>query len=215
MARPATIAPERILEAAAAEFAAHGYAGARVDRIARRARVNKAMLYYHFGSKRALYRELLRTTFRHLAGRLQAVAASDDPAPLALDRAIQVIVDLATERRHFPAVMLREMADGGAHLDRETLETLSSVPKAFGLLLARGVREGAFHAIHPFAAYVTMIAPIVFFSASAPIRTELEAAHLVSAALAPSEFVVHAQRTMRQLLMPAPAAARPTTRGRV
>ena len=51
MGRPAKVSPERILVAAAAEFASRGYAGARVDRIARRARVNKAMLYYHFSNK--------------------------------------------------------------------------------------------------------------------------------------------------------------------
>ena len=50
---------EKILAAAATEFAAKGLAGARVDTIARRARVNKQMLYYCFGSKRELYREVL------------------------------------------------------------------------------------------------------------------------------------------------------------
>ena len=45
---------QRLLTAAAAEFAARGFAGASVDRIARAARVNKAMIYYHFRSKAAL-----------------------------------------------------------------------------------------------------------------------------------------------------------------
>ena len=63
MPRPARVSPDRILAAAAVEFAARGFAGARVDRIARRARVNKAMLYYHFHSKQGLYRTLLRRTF--------------------------------------------------------------------------------------------------------------------------------------------------------
>ena len=45
----------RILSAAAAEFAAHGIAGARVDRIASEARTNKAQLYAYFGSKDALF----------------------------------------------------------------------------------------------------------------------------------------------------------------
>jgi AcrR family transcriptional regulator len=58
MARPARVSPDRILAAAAAEFAERGFAGARVDRIARRARVNKAMIYYHFASKQRLYRVL-------------------------------------------------------------------------------------------------------------------------------------------------------------
>ena len=50
----------RILGAALKEFAAKGFAGARVDAIARRARVNKRMLYHYFGDKRALYRETFR-----------------------------------------------------------------------------------------------------------------------------------------------------------
>ena len=45
----------RILDAARAEFARHGIAGARVDRIAEQARANKAQLYAYFGSKDALF----------------------------------------------------------------------------------------------------------------------------------------------------------------
>ena len=57
MARPKSPSPDtrtRILAAAAAEFGVHGFAATTVDRIARRARVNKAMIYYHFPNKRAL-----------------------------------------------------------------------------------------------------------------------------------------------------------------
>jgi|SRR5262245_18344655 len=49
----------RILSAAIREFAAKGFAGARVARIARRARVNKRMLYHYFGDKDGLFREIL------------------------------------------------------------------------------------------------------------------------------------------------------------
>jgi len=51
---------DRILEAATNEFAARGFAGARIGRIARHARVNRAMLYYYFRSKRGLFEETLR-----------------------------------------------------------------------------------------------------------------------------------------------------------
>lgn len=46
---------ERLLDAATEEFAAHGFAGARIDRIARRAGRNKQLLYHHFGNKEALH----------------------------------------------------------------------------------------------------------------------------------------------------------------
>src|SRR5256885_8728906 len=51
---------ERILQAAFKEFAGKGFAGARVDGIARRAGINKRMLYHYFGDKEALFREVLR-----------------------------------------------------------------------------------------------------------------------------------------------------------
>jgi TetR/AcrR family transcriptional regulator len=51
---------ERILSAALKEFAAHGFAGARVDAIARRATINKRMLYHYFGDKEGLFRAVLR-----------------------------------------------------------------------------------------------------------------------------------------------------------
>jgi TetR/AcrR family transcriptional regulator len=50
----------RILRAATREFAAHGFAGARIARIARRARINRAMLYYYVGPKDELFREAVR-----------------------------------------------------------------------------------------------------------------------------------------------------------
>ena len=54
---------ERILRAALSEFAEVGYDAARVDQIALRAKINKAMLYYHFGTKDELYVEAVRHHF--------------------------------------------------------------------------------------------------------------------------------------------------------
>jgi AcrR family transcriptional regulator len=55
-------ARRRILDAARAEFAAKGLAGARVDAIAEAAGVNKRMLYHYFGNKDALFRAVLHAT---------------------------------------------------------------------------------------------------------------------------------------------------------
>src|SRR5262252_3588236 len=70
----------RVLTAAAAEFASRGFAGANVDRIARAARVNKAMIYYHFASKAALYREILRDMFEAVAIRVLAASQTERSA---------------------------------------------------------------------------------------------------------------------------------------
>jgi AcrR family transcriptional regulator len=58
----------RLLDAARQEFAQHGIAGARVDRIAAAARSNKAQIYHYFGSKDdlfdAVFHELVVDTVR-------------------------------------------------------------------------------------------------------------------------------------------------------
>jgi AcrR family transcriptional regulator len=55
---------QRILSAASRIFAEKGYSGARIDEIAREARVNKALIYYYFKNKEAMLQELLQTFFR-------------------------------------------------------------------------------------------------------------------------------------------------------
>src|ERR1700710_2769568 len=68
---------ERILAAALKEFAAKGFAGARVDMIARRAAINKRMLYHYFGDKEDLFKAVLR---RKISERQAwAEASSGDP----------------------------------------------------------------------------------------------------------------------------------------
>jgi AcrR family transcriptional regulator len=53
--RDAEATRQRLLDAARAEFAEHGIAGARVDRIAANANANKAQIYHYFGSKDGLF----------------------------------------------------------------------------------------------------------------------------------------------------------------
>jgi len=78
----ATRNPERtrglILSAALKEFSAHGFAGARVDAIAKGAGINKRMLYHYFGDKEELFRAVLR---RKISERQAwAESLSGDPA---------------------------------------------------------------------------------------------------------------------------------------
>jgi TetR/AcrR family transcriptional regulator len=65
---------ERILAAAGQEFANHGYAGARVERIAVAAGVNKQLLFHYFGSKSGLHRAVLESLLEHVADQPPALA---------------------------------------------------------------------------------------------------------------------------------------------
>lgn len=64
----------RILDAALQEFAVCGYAGARVNTIARCAKSNKRMLYHYFEDKEGLFRAVLRDKMNERMNRVEAQA---------------------------------------------------------------------------------------------------------------------------------------------
>src|SRR5687768_9682099 len=112
MARPKTPLHDtrkRILAAACDEFGAHGFAGTTVDRIARRARVNKAMIYYHFPNKRALYTCIIRDVFAPISERVRAAMANDSPPDKKLELVIETLVRSVDESTHFLPIFLREI----------------------------------------------------------------------------------------------------------
>ena len=77
-------AAERILDAAMREFAKHGFAGARVERIVSRADVSPRSLYYHFGSKRGLYDAVReRLSSQHFEDFVRGVTDEDQAVRLA------------------------------------------------------------------------------------------------------------------------------------
>ncbi len=210
MPRPLKVSPERILAAAVIEFSARGFAGARVDRIARRARANKAMLYYHFGSKQALYRALLLNIFTAAAARLRPIAESSSPPEQKIEDLVAAIAGFIDEHEHFPAIMLREIAEGGAHLDRGTLAAMAALPAIVGRVVVEGADKGTIRRVHPVMAYFTIMAPIVLYLGGAPIRKAMAAHKLVNLSEVTSDvFVRHMQATARlSLVNAAPSKAR-------
>jgi AcrR family transcriptional regulator len=163
---------ERLLAAATAEFAARGFDGAKVDRIALKARVNKAMIYYHFRNKASLYREILAGVFRSLADAV-ADSAGEGPADERLRRFIRTIATEASDRPQFASMWLREVADGGKHIDDGILDELRRVLQVLGSLLEDGRRAGVFRPAHPLITQLGIVAPLLFHAASAPVRARI------------------------------------------
>ena len=192
-----------IFQAAAHEFAQRGYDAAGVDRIADRARVNKAMLYYHYGSKQGLYVEVLRDMFRAVGTRTRAIGQGESAAEAKLDAWIVTIVEEAAARPWFPPIMLRELASGAAHIDGDTFGMMNAVYTTVRDIIVQGRREGVFREVDPLLTYLTILPPILIFFA----RQRVVAGHRKHvqglAAAAPrdiDQFKRHMQESARALL---------------
>src|SRR5919106_6700219 len=103
---------DAVFQAAATLFSARGFDGVSVDDIAAGAGVNKAMIYYHFADKLALYRTVVGDMLGAVAQRVNAIADTPLAPAEKLDRFIEMFVRHADERPWFPPMMLREIAEG-------------------------------------------------------------------------------------------------------
>jgi len=189
-----------IFRAAALEFAERGFDAAGTDRIATRARVNKAMLYYHFGSKAALYAEVVRDMVGIVGARVRAIADGSGSAEHKLDSWISALVEEAAARPWFPPIMLRELAARAPHFDATTFHMMNAVLAGVTDVIAQGRREGAFRDVDPLLAHLTIMPPVLIFFA----RQRVLAGRKLRGGLAEprqlEQFVRHMQASARGML---------------
>jgi TetR/AcrR family transcriptional regulator len=189
-----------LFRAAAIEFSERGYDAAGTNRIAARARLNKAMLYYHFGSKRGLYLEVVREMVATVGARVRAIADGPGTAEDKLDRWIAAIVEEAASRPWFPPIMLREFAAGAPHFDARTFNLMNAVFETVGDIIAQGQREGVFRDADPLLSHLTIMPPILIFF----IRQRVMASSAIAKGLAQprslDQFVHHMQASVRGML---------------
>jgi TetR/AcrR family transcriptional regulator len=191
----------RVVAAAAREFAARGFAGASVDRIASAAGLNKAMIYYHFKSKAALYREILREMFGAVGARVAEVAASQATPSDKLRRFIEAVAGEAEAHPHFPPIWFREIAEGGAHLDAATVGDMAVIIKSLSAIIDEGVRAGRFIPVSPLLIHAGIIAPVLLFFASVGIRARIARAGVPGVSqIDRDQMVAHVQRVTLGLL---------------
>ncbi len=199
---------QRILAAASDEFGAHGFAATTVDRIARRARVNKAMIYYHFRNKRALYTCIIRDVFAPITSRVHTAMADEAPPDRKLALLIETIVRSVDESTHFLPIFLREIADGGAHLGPEELSLLAGIFATVSGVIADGAKQKSFQPVHPALAHFTLIGPLIMFRATAPVRARIKTVRHVEIPDADTDTLVrHLQMVAGRMLAFEPAVA--------
>lgn len=136
----------RILRAAPLEFARHGLAGARGDRIAQRARSSERMVYYYYGSKEGLYRAVLDAAYLSMREAERALALDDQPPAQALSAFCRFVWRYYVDHPEFIGLLNAENLQLARQLRRSSnLEVLvSPVVDLLERLLRRGVALSVF-----------------------------------------------------------------------
>jgi AcrR family transcriptional regulator len=154
----------KILEAAENEFADRGFDSASVNEIARKAKVNKAMLYYYFGNKEELYVAVIKNI--HITKQKELIKILDtenDNFVRMVERIVESHFDLFSERPNILKIMSRQMISGKHNKQMSSLINKVTKPTAKKMFEAinKGVKKGELMDLDPLIV-MHMLMSIIF-----------------------------------------------------
>jgi len=121
---------EKILAAAAAEFAKKGYEGARVDEIVRRGKISKNLIYYYFGSKEGLFVAVLEAAYLKLREQQDALQLESLPPKEAISTLVVHLFNFWAESQSFIGFLTSENLFKARHIKKSQYAR-----KAYGTLI--------------------------------------------------------------------------------
>src|ERR1039458_8186520 len=166
-----------ILQAALVEFAQEGIAGARMDAIAAAARVNKALLYYYFRDKEALYDAVLDDFFVRLLSRVTQALDAAGPAGERLLTYARAHFDCIAESLHYARLFQGELMSAGrgksSHLTRVVERYIRPISVRLIAVLQEGIASGEFRHVDAMQFAPSIAGMIVLCFVVAPVARTL------------------------------------------
>lgn len=163
--RDADRSQRTILNAARDEFAEHGLGGARMDRIAEHAGLNKRLIYYYFEDKEKLFQAVLEQAYRHIREEEQKLNLLDLKPETALRRLVEFTWNYYLEHPEFLTLLNSANLHRARHLaqSQHARQLNSPLIATLGDILERGRAQGTFRGgIDPLQLYVS-IAGLSYF----------------------------------------------------
>lgn len=171
--RQPEVSRQAIFDAALEEFAHEGVSGARMDKIADAAGVNKALLYYYFKDKESLYGALLDHVF---AGLLEATTAVLDAPGTPRERFCAYVgahFDYVAHTPIYPRLLqfelMRSGRVGSPHIKRLVTNYLTPIVERLAKLLQEGIDKGDFRKVDVRNFVTSTVAIITNYFLNAPI----------------------------------------------
>jgi TetR/AcrR family transcriptional regulator len=134
-------ARERILETALREFAGGGFSGARMDRIAAKAEINKAMLYYYFASKKNLYKNVLQGVLQKLLPQIQPFLGPEASPAEILEKLPDTYIRFFSRYQNFLKIIAIDLVQNPAVTTSIIREILASGEASVAGQLKKRIRQ--------------------------------------------------------------------------
>jgi AcrR family transcriptional regulator len=160
---------ELILEAAQAVFLEKGLAGARMQEIADRAGINKALLHYYFRSKEKLSALIIERAIGVILPRVMAVLDTD----LELFDKIRLVVDtyltFVSRNSFLPLFIVNEVNRNPQFFFRTVVEKKRTHLDKFRRQVEEAVAQGRIHPISPAQLFMNVMSLVIFPFLGKPI----------------------------------------------
>ena len=159
---------QKILEAAMLEFIEKGMAGARMQEIANRAGINKALLHYYYRSKDKLFAVVFGLVFKSIVPKFAMIFQSEDDLFEKIRRFVNEYITLIHAKPHIPVFVLHELSSNPGRLS----ELVSNINLNFDSLkkqIDKEVEAGNIKPIIPEDLIINIISLCIFPIIAKPI----------------------------------------------
>lgn len=164
---------QRVLFAAKEVFIEKGKDGARMQEIADRAGVNKAMLFYYYTNKDILYEEVLRTNILQIFNQIRKIIISEIDPHKKLEQFVNAYINFIGENRNLPKLIMREVASGGENIKkviREIKQEMSpAIPSSFISMIEKSIEKRQFRNVDPKQTLISIIGMCLIYFIGKPL----------------------------------------------
>ncbi len=164
---------QRIIVSAIELFAKDGFDGVSVDLIAKKADVNKAMIYYYFKNKAKLYEKVIKTLLDNIYEQIVLDIKKAKKPRDELKIFIETFCNFAWNNPYLSSLMLAELGSGAKNLPSDMFVGLKKIFLLLSNILKKGEEKGCFFDVKPIVIHFMIIGTINLFISTKDLRNRV------------------------------------------
>ena len=162
---------EEILKIASKEFAKYGYKGVSLENIAKKVKISKAAIYYHFKNKAELFEAVVMPKVNELINEVY-LCKSENPKE-ELKCYIFAFSKIFQKYPCFASLLAHEFVEGGRDLSNEVIKNLSKIFKKLLSILKKGEEKGIFKIDNPFSVQLMIVSTLIMHQTTKELRKRI------------------------------------------